>query len=235
MELTFATWDIGGPGPSGTRLGCLLGAIGDLAPTVVAVQDCGCADRGCSRTLSRAGQQLGMRGYLRCGPGGGCHLALFVREGAGLIVVAERPQRPCWQGLACVAVTADGSRQPLHVASVCPAHSRPAPLLGEASALGMAAGRYPAIAGAGTAGGAALEAAGFLDAAAARPASTPGRGHAGSSASRIYTTFPAAAVTACQVVQMAGGGAAQPAVIARFCLAGARPGTSAGSRHRARG
>jgi hypothetical protein len=88
-----------------------------------------------------AEEQLGMTGFLAESAHHGCHLAVFVRESAGLQVIEPRHERghPYWHAVARVLVQAEGLPEPLYLASIhfCP--SSPVIRLAEAEAFELIA------------------------------------------------------------------------------------------------
>jgi endonuclease/exonuclease/phosphatase family metal-dependent hydrolase len=249
MKLTCATWNIatGSTGPgSGARLRRRMAVLAALAPSVAALQECTRWDRDHYRALHLAEHLLGMRGYLSTSPHDGCHLAVFVRDRAGLRVTEQRHenQYPYWHGAARVVVTADGYPHPLQLASVHLAPSSPAIRLAEAEAFALVAGKWPVIAGGdwnalpahdpepGTVPGRqqrkldrraaqALEQAGLLDAGDCAADLTPTVGHDRGLAcrcDRTCTTLPAHAITGYQVITTADAESGHRPVIAEFDL-----------------
>jgi len=109
------------------RLRRQMALLAGLVPSVAAIQESKDWDRGNFRTFHLAERLLGMRGFLSPSAHHGCHLAVFVREGAGLRVTEQRHEYgdPWWHGVACVLVEADGFPRPLQLAS-CHLAPRPA-------------------------------------------------------------------------------------------------------------
>jgi endonuclease/exonuclease/phosphatase family metal-dependent hydrolase len=236
-ELTFATWNIGassaGAGDD-ARFRRQMAVLAELRPSVAAIQECKHWDRGNFRTLYLAEHLLGMRGFVARSGHHGCHLAIFVREGAGLRVTEQRHERgdPWWHGVACVLAEAQGFPVPLQLASCHLAPASPQRRLGEAESFTLIAGRGLLIAGGdwnavpagdpqppGPAEGKdrrkldrrpaeALAEAGLVDAGAHAGDLTPTVGHARGLAyrcDRLYTTLPAQAVIQYQVITSADG------------------------------
>ena len=261
MKLICATWNIatGSAGAgSGARLRRQMAVLAALAPSVVALQECTHWDRDHYRAFHLAEHLLGMRGYLSASPHDGCHLAVFVREQAGLRVTEQRHVNlyPYWHGAARVVVTADGWPQPLQLASVHLAPSSPAIRLAEAEAFALVARKWPVIAGGdwnalaandpepGAAGGrqrrkldrraaVALEEAGFLDVGACAADLTPTVGHHSEPAyrcDRIYTTLPAHGITGYQVITTADAESDHRPVVAEFDFTLTTDDASDGSR-----
>jgi endonuclease/exonuclease/phosphatase family metal-dependent hydrolase len=250
VKLTFATWNTltgGIDAGSDARLRRQLGLLASLSPAVIGLQECWHWDRDYYRLFHRAEQLLGMRGFLSPSPHHGCHLAIFIRPGAGLRVTQQRHEHghPYWHGAARIVPEAGEYPEPLDLASVHLAPSSPAIRLAEAEALGLIAGERPAILGGdfnalpagdpappGAAGRArrkldrgpaeALEETGFLDAGACFGDTTPTVGHDGGLAyrcDRLYTTLPAEAVTDYQVITSADADSDHRPVVAEFDLA----------------
>jgi endonuclease/exonuclease/phosphatase family metal-dependent hydrolase len=247
----FVTWNLlngGLDSGADTRLRRQLSALAALEPTVVALQECKNWDRDYHRVFHRAEQFLGMRGYLSPSGHHGCHLAIFIREGAGLQVIEQRHEHghPWWHGVARVVVAADGYLQPLHLASVHLAPSSPAIRLAEAEAFGLlaaasviAGGDWNALPAADPEPSAAtgrqrrkldrgaalaLEEAGFLDVGAYVQDATPTVGHSGPDrlayrAGRLYTTLPAGMISSYEVLTGMDADSDHRPVIARFDLA----------------
>jgi endonuclease/exonuclease/phosphatase family metal-dependent hydrolase len=251
MTLTFATWNLleGGLDAAGidTRLRRQLAVLAALQPTVVALQECKYWDRNYFRIFHRAEQLLGLRGYLSPSAHHGCHLAVFIREGAGLQVMEQRHEHghPYWHGTARIVVAADGYLQPLHLVSTHLAPSSPSIRLAEAEAFGLLAGDGPMIAGgdwnalpaadpeptvaAGQrrkldrSAAIALEEAGFLDVGAHAGDPTPTVGHFGPGklayrCDRLYTTLPAETITGYRVLTEVDAESDHRPVIAAFDL-----------------
>ena len=112
MNLTFATWNLREGGLDAgidTRLRRQMAALAERQPTVVALQECTNWDRDHFRMLHRAEELLGLRGFLSPSSHHGCHLAVFIREGTGWQVTAQRHEQghPYWHGVAAVVVTSD--------------------------------------------------------------------------------------------------------------------------------
>jgi endonuclease/exonuclease/phosphatase family metal-dependent hydrolase len=230
MTLTFATWNLleGGLDAAGidTRLRRQLAVLAALQPTVVALQECKYWDRNYFRIFHRAEQLLGLRGYLSPSAHHGCHLAVFIREGAGLQVMEQRHEHghPYWHGAARIVVAADGYLQPLHLVSTHLAPSSPSIRLAGAEAFGLLAGDGPVIAGGDYRSAAiALEEAGFLDVGAHAGDPTPTVGHFGPDklayrCDRLYTTLPAETITGYRVLTEVDAESDHRPVIAAFDL-----------------
>jgi hypothetical protein len=77
-----------------------------------------------------------MTGFLAESAHHGCHLAVFVRESAGLHVIEPRHERgyPYWHAVARVLVRAKGLPEPMYLASVYFAPSSPVIRLAKAEA-----------------------------------------------------------------------------------------------------
>lgn len=259
MKLTYATWNTlagGTDDGSDARLRRQMTLLASLSPTAVALQECRYWERDYYRTFHLAEQLLGMRGFLSPSAHHGCHLAIFIRENAGLRMLEQRHEHgpPYWHGAASIVVTADRYPQPLQLASVHLAPSSPAIRLAEAEAFSLVANRYPVIAGgdwnALPAGdleppeagqrswptldrrpAEALEEAGFLDAGACAEDATPTVGHDSELSyrcDRIYTTLPASTITGYQVITTADSESDHRAVIAEFDLTRAASTSSGG-------
>jgi endonuclease/exonuclease/phosphatase family metal-dependent hydrolase len=250
MKLTFATWNINGGGAGagdGARLRHQMALVAALRPSAAAIQECKYWDRGNFRALHLAERLLGMRGFLAPSAHHGCHLAVFIREEAGLRVVEQRHEHgdPWWHGVACVVVEAEGFPQPLQLASCHLAPSSPAWRLAEAEAFALVAERGPLIAGGDwnalpardpepprPAGGkhrrkldrgpaVALEETGLLDAGGHVGDMTPTVGHASElpyRCDRVYTSLPARSVTGYEVITSADGESDHRPVVAGFDL-----------------
>ena len=249
-NLTFATWNIKGgvDGGDDGRLHRQMALLAGLGLSAAAIQECKDWDLGNFRTLHLAERLLGMRGFLSPSAHHGCHLAVFVRESAGLRVVEQRHERgnEWWHGVACVLVEADGFSQPLQLASCHLAPSSPARRLAEAESFALVAERGPLIAGGdwnalpasdpeppGPVTGKhrrkldrraaeALEELGLLDAGAHLADVTPTVGHASKlpyRCDRVYASLPAAAITGHTVITSADEESDHRPVIAEFDLA----------------
>lgn len=246
-NLTFATWNIKGGGVDGggdARLRRQMALLAGLDLSAAAIQECKDWDLGNFRTLHLAEQLLGMRGYVSRR----CHLAVFVRESAGLRVLEQRHERgnEWWHSVACVLVETEGFPQPLQLANCHLAPSFPAQRLAEAESFALVAEWGPLIAGGdwnalpasdleppGPVTGKhrrkldcraaeALEELGLLDAGAHLADMTPTVGHASTlpySCDRIYNTLPAAAITGHTVITSADDQSDHRPVIAEFDLA----------------
>lgn len=251
MKLTFATWNIkngGTDGGSDARLRRQMALLAGLDPSVVALQECKDWDSGNFRALHVAEHLLGMRGFLSLSAHHGCHLAVFVREGAGLRVTEQRHEHgnEWWHGVACVLAEADGTQRPLQLASCHLAPSSPQRRLAEAEAFGLVAERGPLIAGgdwnalsagepeppgpvAGEHRGKldrrpalALEDFGLLDVGGRAQDMTPTVGHAGVlpyRCDRVHASLPPEAITGYEVITAADGESDHRPVVAEFDLA----------------
>ncbi|TDC75529.1 endonuclease/exonuclease/phosphatase family protein [Actinomadura sp. 7K507] len=250
MKLTFAIWntlDGGSDTGSDARLRRQMALLATFAPTVVGLQECKHWDRDYFRTFHLAEQLLGMRGFLRPSAHHGCHLAIFIREDAGLTVIEQRHEygHPYWHGAARIVVQADGHPPPVQLASIHLAPSSPVIRLAEAEALGLIAKEHPAIIGGDFNAlpardpeprrvegrsrrkldrrpAQALEEAGFIDVGAHTKDTTPTVGHDSElpyRCDRIYTTLPAGAITGHQIITSADNESDHRPVIAEFDLA----------------
>jgi endonuclease/exonuclease/phosphatase family metal-dependent hydrolase len=252
MRLTFVTWNIAAD--SGRDIRRQMATLGGLEPTVVALQERKDWDRDYFRALHLAEQLLGMRAFLALSAHHGCHLAVLIREDAGLRVTEQRHEHghPFWHGAARIVVTARGYLQPVQLASVHLAPSSPTVRLAEAEAFGLAARQFPLIAGGDwnalaardpeppavtgrqqrkldRRAAEALEEAGLTDVGAHLADMTPTVGHAGGPpyrCDRIYTSLPAETVTGYQVITTADADSDHRPAIARFDLTLASTATS---------
>jgi endonuclease/exonuclease/phosphatase family metal-dependent hydrolase len=259
MKLTYATWNTlsGGIDAGDTgRLRRQMALLTSLSPAAVGLQECKDWDRENYRALHLAERLLGMRGFLAQSAHHGCHLAIFIREDAGLRVTEQRHEHgdEWWHGVACILVEAEGFPQPLQLASCHLAPSSPERRLAEAEAFALVAKRGPLIAGGdwnalpasdpeppGPVSGEhrrkldrraaqALEELGLLDVAAHVRDTTPTVGHASKlpyRCDRIYTTLPPEAITGYQVITTADDESDHRPVIAEFDLT--RAGSHAGA------
>lgn len=250
MKLTYATWNTlsGGIDAGDTvRLRRQMALLTSLSPTAVGLQECKDWDRENYRALHLAERLLGMRGFLAQSAHHGCHLAIFIREDAGLRVTEQRHEHgdEWWHGVACILVEAEGFPQPLQLASCHLAPSSPERRLAEAEAFALVAKRGLLIAGGdwnalpasdpeppGPVSGEhrrkldrraaqALEELGLLDVAAHARDTTPTVGHASKlpyRCDRIYTTLPPEAITSYQVITTADDESDHRPVIAEFDL-----------------
>lgn len=151
MILTAATWNLRGGGidnGSDARLRRQLTLLAGLNLDVAAFQECKHWADDDSAPLHLAEEQLGMTGFLAESAHHGCHLAVFVRESAGLRVIEPRHERghPYWHAVARVLVRAEGLPEPLHLASLHFAPSSPVIRLAEAEAFELIAQAGPLIA-----------------------------------------------------------------------------------------
>lgn len=250
MKFTFATWNIKGGGTDAgddARLRRQMALLAGLGPSGVAIQECKYWERENFRTFHLAERLLGMRGFLSPSAHHGCHLAVFIREGAGLRVLEQRHERgnEWWHGVACVLVEAEGSSHPFQLASCHLAPSSPERRLAEAEAFALVAGRGPLIVGGdwnalpasdpeppGPVSGKhrrkldrraaeALEELGLLDVGAHVGDMTPTVGHASELAyrcDRVYAALPARLVTGYEVITCADGESDHRPVVAEFDL-----------------
>ena len=151
MILTAATWNLRGGGidnGSDARLRRQLTLLAGLNLDVAAFQECKHWADDDSALLHLAQEQLGMTGFLAKSAHHGCHLAVFVRESAGLQVIEPRHERgyPYWHAIARVLVQAEGLPEPLYLASLHFAPSSPVIRLAEAEAFELIAEAGPLIA-----------------------------------------------------------------------------------------
>src|SRR5215469_15907028 len=128
--LTAATWNLregGIDNGSDTRLRRQLTLLAGLNLDVAAFQECKHWADDDSALLHLAEEQLGMTGFLAESAHHGCHLAVFVRESAGLQVIEPRHERghPYWHAVARVLVRAESLHEPLYLASLHFAPSSP--------------------------------------------------------------------------------------------------------------
>jgi endonuclease/exonuclease/phosphatase family metal-dependent hydrolase len=251
MNLVFATWNIlngGIDAGDGARFRRQMAVMAGLEPSAVAFQECKHWDEDGYRVFHTAERLLGMRGFLCPSAHHSCHLAVFVREGAGLRVIEQRHEQgnEWWHGVACVLVEAEGFPQPLQLASCHLAPSSPVRRLAEAESFALVAKRGPLIVGGdcnalpasdpqppGPVAGEhrrkldrraakALEELGLTDAGAHAGDAAPTVGHASTlpyRCDRIYTSLPAGAITGYQVITTADGESDHRPVIAEFGLA----------------
>lgn len=131
------------------RLRRQLAVLAGLEADAWAFQECKEWQASGYRALFLAERVLGMRGFLARSNHHGCHLAVFVREPAGIRVTGQRHEQapPYWHAVARVVIEADGSPGPLHLVSAHLAPSSPSIRLAEAEALGLLAKDGPVIAG----------------------------------------------------------------------------------------
>lgn len=250
MNLTFATLNLRGGGVDAgdaSRLRRQLTALTGYRPAAIALQECKDWDHGSFRTLHLAEQLLGMRGFLSLSAHHGCHLAVFIRESAGLRVLEQRHEHgdPWWHGVACILVEAKGCSQPLQLASCHLAPSSPTRRLAEAEAFPLVAERGLLIAGGdwnalpasdpeppgpvtGRSGrkldrraAEALLELGLLDIGAHAQDTTPTVGHASElpyRCDRIYTSLPPHAIAGYRVITSMDGESDHRPVIAELDL-----------------
>lgn len=251
MNLTFATWNIRSGGidaGSDARLRRQLELLSDLSPSVVALQECKDWDLGNFRTLYLAERLIGMRGFLSPSAHHGCHLAVFIRESAGLRVIEQRHEQgnEWWHSVACISVEVEGLLRLLQLASCHWAPSSPARRLAEAESFALVAERGPLIAGGDwnalpasdpeppgpvlgknrrkldRRAAEALEELGLLDVGALLGDMTPTVGHASTlpyRCDRVYTSLPTAAITGHKVITGADDESDHRLVFAEFDLA----------------
>jgi endonuclease/exonuclease/phosphatase family metal-dependent hydrolase len=250
VKLTFVTWNLlrgGVDAGSNARLRRQLAVVSGVRPAVAALQECRYWDQEYFRTFYLAEQLLQMRGFLSLSAHHGCHLAVFIREEAGLRVTEQRHEQgyPYWHGAARIVVEAQGFPQPLQLASVQLAPSSPAIRLAEAEAFTMIVKAGPVIAGGdwnalpagdpeppGSVEGRSrrkadrrpagvLQEAGFVDAGALLGDLTPTVGHKSELAyrcDRVHTTLPAQTVTGYEVITTADAESDHRMVAAEFDL-----------------
>jgi endonuclease/exonuclease/phosphatase family metal-dependent hydrolase len=131
MKITYASWNIrdGGTGNgSDSRLRRQVSLLAALSPTVVGLQECKDRDRNYHRTFHLAENLPGMQGFLVRSAHDGCHLAMFIRPGAGMRVIEQRHEhgQPYWHAVARLVVETDGEPDPLQLASIHLAPGSPA-------------------------------------------------------------------------------------------------------------
>jgi endonuclease/exonuclease/phosphatase family metal-dependent hydrolase len=133
---------------SDVRLRRQLTLLADLDLDVAALEECKRRADDDSALLHLAEEQLGMTGFLAESAHHGCHLAIFVRESAGLQVIEPRHERgdPYWHAVARVLVRAKGLPEPMYRASVHFAPSSPVIRLAKAEAFELIARAGPLIA-----------------------------------------------------------------------------------------
>ena len=141
---TFGSYNWQGGGiddePEG-RLQRQLVLLSDVRADAWVFQGCsGWRDSG-RRTLFLAEQILGLRGFLTPSPHPGGDLAVFVRESAGLRVIAERHEHgyPFWHAVARLVVATPWPGTTFHLVSAHLAPTSPAIRLAESEALAMVA------------------------------------------------------------------------------------------------
>ena len=132
---------------SDVRLRRQLTLLADLDLDVAALQECKRRADDDSALLHLAEERFGMTGFLAESAHHGCHLAVFVRESAGLQVIEPRHERgyPYWHAVARVLVRAKGLPVPMYLAS---AHFAPSSLvirLAKAAAFELIAQAGPLI------------------------------------------------------------------------------------------
>jgi endonuclease/exonuclease/phosphatase family metal-dependent hydrolase len=143
-EFTFGSYNLlagGFDDGRDDRLRHQLTLLADIGADAWAFQECaGWRAAGC-RALFTAEQILGLRGFLVPSAHHGCDLAVFVRESAGLRVIAERHElgHPYWHAVARIIVETSWPGTSLHLVSAHLAPSSPAIRLAEAEALALIA------------------------------------------------------------------------------------------------
>lgn len=250
MDLTFVSWNIlsgGIDGGSDVRLRRQMTLLSALNPSVVTLQECKDWDLGNFRLLHLTERLLGMRGFLSPSRHHGCHLAVFIREDAGLRVVEQRHEHgdEWWHAVACIQVEVQDIPWPLQLASCHLAPSSPTRRLAEAESFALVAERGPLIAGgdwnALPAGdpeppgpvsrkhcrkldrraAEALEELGLIDVGAHVHDLTPTVGYRCGlpyRCDRVYTSLPASVVTGYEVISAADQESDHRPVVAKFDL-----------------
>jgi endonuclease/exonuclease/phosphatase family metal-dependent hydrolase len=251
MKLTYAIWNTlagGTDASSDARLRRQMALLASLSPTAVGLQECKDWDQENFRTFHLAERLLGMRGFLAPSSHHGCHLAVFIRESAGLRVLEQRHEYgdPWWHGIACVLVEAEGFPRPLQLASCHLAPSSPERRLAEAEGFALVEERGLLIAGGdwnalpagdpeppGPVSGKhrrkldrraaeALEELGLLDVGAHMRNATPTVGHASKlpyRCDRLYASLPPETITGYEVITTVDAESDHRPVIAEFDLA----------------
>jgi endonuclease/exonuclease/phosphatase family metal-dependent hydrolase len=251
MKLTCATWNTHGGGiDSGddARFRRQMAILAALGPSVVALQECKRWDEDDYATFYTAERLLGMRGLLAPSAHHGCHLAVFIRESAGLRVIGQRNEHgnEWWHGIACMVVEAEAFPRPLQLASCHLAPSSPERRLAEAEAFALVAKRGTLIAAGDwnavpasdpepsrpvtgahrrkldRRAAQALEELGLTDVGSHTGDATPTVGHASElpyRCDRLYTSLPAEAITGYRVITTADDESDHRLVIAEFDLA----------------
>jgi endonuclease/exonuclease/phosphatase family metal-dependent hydrolase len=253
MKLTFLTWNIKNGGADAgdyARLCRQMELLAGLGLSAAAIQECKYWDEsdesGPFRTAERL---LGMQGFLAPSAHHGCHLAVFIREGAGLRVVEPRHEQgnEWWHGVACVLVEAEGFSRPLQLASCHLAPSSPERRLAEAEAFALVEERGTLIAGgdwnalpAGDPGppgpvrgkhrrkldrraAEALEELGLVDVGSHVQDVTATVGHDSAlpyRCDRVYTSLPPETITCYEVITSADGESDHRPIVATFDLSG---------------
>jgi exodeoxyribonuclease-3 len=251
MKLTCATWNtLAGGIDAGddARFRRQMAVIAGLELSAIAFQECKQWDGDDDyETFHAAERLLGMKGLLAPSAHHGCHLAVFIRESAGLRVVRRRNEHggEWWHAVACMVVEAEGFPWPLQLASCHLAPSSPERRLAEAEAFALVAKRGPLIAGGdwnalpasdpGPPGpvtgqhrrkldrraAEALEELGLTDVGSHAGDATPTVGHASKlpyRCDRIYTSLPAEAITGYQVITTADDESDHRPVVGEFDL-----------------
>lgn len=151
-EFTFGSFNLraGGFDDDGDdRIRRQLVLLADVGADAWAFQECtGWRAAGC-QAFFHAEQILGLRGFLVPSSHHGCDLGVFVRESAGLRVMAERHEQghPYWHAVARLGVATPWPGSSLHLVSTHLAPSSPAIRLLEAEALALVARDGLVIAG----------------------------------------------------------------------------------------
>ncbi len=212
------------------RLRHQLTVLTEVGADAWAFQDCTGWRAAGGHDLFTAERILDRRGFVVQSSHHGCDLAVFVRESAGLRVIAERHEqgRPYWHAVAGVVVATPWPGSSLHLVST---HLAPSPSirLSEAETLALVAKDGWVIAGGDwhalsatdpeppldgidraearrtldRSAAFALEEAGFIDVGAHLEDLRPTVGHAGGlryRRDRLYTTLPTAVFVSYQVV-----------------------------------
>ena len=131
------------------RLRHQLTVLADLDVNAWAFQECSGWRAAGGRALFTAERILGLRGFLVPSSHNGGDLAIFVRQAAGLRVLAERHEtgHPYWHAVARLVVETPWPGRSLHLMSAHLAPSSPAIRLAEAEALALVAKEGLVIAG----------------------------------------------------------------------------------------
>ncbi len=151
-EFTFGSYNLWAGGfddGRDDRLHHQLVVLADLAADAWAFQECtGWRAAGC-QALFHAEQILRLRGFLVPSSHHGCDLGVFVRESAGLRVMAERHEQghSYWHAVTRLVVATPWPGSSLHLVSTHLAPSSPAIRLSEAEALALVARDGLVIAG----------------------------------------------------------------------------------------
>jgi endonuclease/exonuclease/phosphatase family metal-dependent hydrolase len=141
-KLTAITYNLRDGGGDDRRLARQLDLLARLNPSVLALQECKWWDRNGFRRLHQAERVLRMRGFLAESNRHGCHIALFVRESAGIRVTGWYPDSaaPYWHVLARLVTEVDGYHRPVHIVGAHLAPSSPAIRLAEAETFSLLTG-----------------------------------------------------------------------------------------------